>query len=218
MKLPFSSEQFFDVMVQYNQAVWPAQVVLTAAALAAVALLFVRRPWAAPALWSILAALWAWTGVAYHFAFFARINPAAMAFGLVFLAGAGAFVYGGVVRRSVTFDPQMNLRTLVGAALVVYALLVYPLWSAATGHPYPSLPTFGLPCPTTLFTVGLLCMAVGRGHGLILVAPLLWCLVGVQAAFLFGVIPGLGLGVAALVAAVLLVSDLRARAPTAAPA
>jgi hypothetical protein len=37
--LPFTVEQFYGVFVQYNEAVWPMQIVLYAIAMAIVALL-----------------------------------------------------------------------------------------------------------------------------------------------------------------------------------
>lgn len=65
---------------------------------------------------------------------------------------------------------------------------------------YPEMPTFGLPCPTTIFTIGLLCFAVWPLPRSPLIVPLLWCLVGAQAAFLLGVKPDLGLIPTGLVA------------------
>jgi hypothetical protein len=209
MALPFTIDQFFEVIQRYNEAVWPLQAALTTAALLAVALLFFRRAWANTGIWAVLTLLWLWTAVAYHFAFFTRINPAAYLFAAVFVAGAASFVWFGIFRRSVTFSPSRNGRTLIGAGLVVYALVVYPLWSAQSGHPYPTLPTFGLPCPTTIFTIGLLCMASGKGYAITLIAPIVWSIIGVQAAFLFGVVPDLGLGVAGLIAIALAVSTFR---------
>jgi hypothetical protein len=40
--VPFSSDEFFAVFAAYNTAVWPAQLVLTAAAAVAIALAFRR--------------------------------------------------------------------------------------------------------------------------------------------------------------------------------
>ncbi|WP_454830825.1 DUF6064 family protein [Pseudoxanthomonas wuyuanensis] len=37
MKLPFTQARFFEVLAVYNQAVWPLQMVLNAAAFAMVA-------------------------------------------------------------------------------------------------------------------------------------------------------------------------------------
>ena len=66
------------------------------------------------------------------------------------------------------------------------------------------MPTFGLPCPTTIFTIGLLCFAVQPLPRSPLIGPLLWCLVGAQAAFFLGVQPDLGLIVAGAVSVGLL--------------
>ena len=97
-----------------------------------------------------------------------------------------------------------NVRGLVGATLVLFALVVYPAFSVYVGHSYPAMPTFGLPCPTTIFTIGVLAFLVRPYPRSPLVVPVLWCLVGVQAAFLLGVPQDLGLGVAAVLGALLL--------------
>ena len=46
------------------------------------------------------------------------------------------------------------------------------------GHAYPAMPTFGAPCPTTLFTIGMLCFLVPPYPRAPLVAPILWAVVG----------------------------------------
>lgn len=43
MKLPFTAEQFYGVSVTYNESVWPAQWLLLALALKALALLGVLQ-------------------------------------------------------------------------------------------------------------------------------------------------------------------------------
>ena len=45
MQLPFSIEQFFEIIRNYNGAVWPAQVPLTLLAVGAVALAWWGRAW-----------------------------------------------------------------------------------------------------------------------------------------------------------------------------
>jgi hypothetical protein len=84
-------------------------------------------------------------------------------------------------------------------------LVVYPIWASLAGHPYPELPTFGLPCPTTIFTIGVLSLASSARLRPILVAPILWSLVGSQAAFLLDVKPDLGLLVAGIAAVAMFV-------------
>ncbi|MBK9609705.1 MAG: hypothetical protein IPO58_26265 [Betaproteobacteria bacterium] len=214
MQLPFTIEQFFGVFRAYNNAVWPAQVFLLALAIAAVALVAVRRHWSGAAISAILALLWAWLGLVYHCAFFAAVNPAALVFGGVSLAGAAVFFWQGVVCRNLSFKAVAGGRAAAGVALIIFALIVYPAWSHLAGHRYPATPTFGLPCPTTMFTIGLLAFLVRPYPRSVLVVPVLWCVVGVQAAFLLGVPQDLGLGVAGAVGIALLV---RSRAGAASP-
>jgi Family of unknown function (DUF6064) len=72
MQLPFTREQFFDLFVAYNEAVWPAVV-----ALWIVSTVIVARRLSAPHQhdrWvsALLVGHWAWSALAYHVAFFTR--------------------------------------------------------------------------------------------------------------------------------------------------
>lgn len=191
MSLPFSQAQFIDVFRRYNEAVWPAQIGLTLLALGVVLLLFV--PGRGRVVSALLAALWAWMAVAYHFAFFRAINPAATLFGVAFLAGAAAFAWSRP-----RFGWPGAVRGTFGVALIAYALLGYPLLGAALGQEYPAMPTFGLPCPTTLFTAGVLLFLTPPYPRQVLIVPLLWTLIGSQAAVLLGVPQDFGLIAAAI--------------------
>ena len=201
MNLPFDRSQFFDVMAAYNEAVWPVQVGLTAAAVGVAWLALRRTPNAGRWASAFLAVLWAWSALAYHWAFFTRINPAAWVFGGVFLAGALVFAWSGVLRHGIRFDPHPGAAGVVGGGLIVFALAVYPAVGRLAGHDYPAAPTFGLPCPTTLFTVGTLMLTTSGTPRLAYVAPVLWAVIGASAALLFGVYQDLALLVAGLAAA-----------------
>jgi hypothetical protein len=198
MTLPFTTEQFFDVMHRYNVAVWPAQAVLTLLAVASVALLWTRVSWRGQAICAVLAVLWAWAGVVYHLGYFHHINPAATLFGVAFLSAAVLFAWQALVyRRLAIVSPA---RAALGLALVAYALAVYPMLSTVFGHAYPQAPTFGLPCPLTIYTVGILVFVAPPYPRHLLLVPAAWAVVGTQAAFLFGVYEDLGLAVAAIAA------------------
>jgi hypothetical protein len=140
----------------------------------------------------------------YHLVFFTRISPAAYGFAVLSAAAAVVFIWEGVVRRRLAFRWLPGLRAKAGVVLITFALVVYPIWSAYAGHPYPQTPTFGLPCPTTIFTIGLLCFAMPPTPRSPLIVPLLWCLVGAQAALFLGVQPDLGLIAAGVVGGALL--------------
>lgn len=209
MQLPFTIEQFFAVIHDYNTTVWPLQIILTLVAVFSLIAIWRRWSWSGVAVSGILSIFWAWLALGYHFAFFAAINPLAYAFAAVSLIGAWLFLWYGIIRRQLQFTFEPDLRTALGLALIVFALVIYPLWATAAGHVYPEMPTFGLPCPTTIFTIGVLVLARGAYIRTVTVVPLLWSLVGSQAAFLLDVTPDLGLVVAAVVAIGLLFAPRR---------
>ncbi|MBK9439842.1 MAG: hypothetical protein IPN53_00460 [Comamonadaceae bacterium] len=209
MEIPFTVDQFYGVFRDYNSAVWPAQWFLGCIALIAVAVSLRPRPWSGAVVSALLGFLWAWIAVVYHLAFFTRISPPAYAFAALSLAGSVTFFWQGVFRRRLTFKWSSGQKAMFGTTLIIFSLIIYPMLSIYAGHPYPSTPTFGLPCPTTIFTIGLLAFAVPPVPRSPLVVPVLWCLVGVQAAFLFGVWSDLGLGVAGIVGLGLLASASR---------
>ncbi|RJQ84622.1 MAG: hypothetical protein C4519_04605 [Desulfobacteraceae bacterium] len=199
MQLPFTAEQFFDLFGQYNEAVWPAQVVLNLLALGAIGLWIQGRPHSGRLISGLLAFLWAWTGIAYHWIYFTTINKAAYAFGLVFILGCAAFLWAGVIKGQLAFTSKNMIQRATGGVLVVFALFVYPALSVLFGHIYPAMPTFGLPCPTTIFTIGMLCFLAAPFPRYVLAAPVLWAAVGSQAAILLGVYQDLGLLIAGIV-------------------
>lgn len=190
MRLPFDSGQFFAVFARYNEAVFPAQVLHMLLALVAIALLFRRESVADALQAAILGLFWIWTGLAYHLAFFTAINPLAYAFAALSVAGGGLFLWQGVFRRRLRFRWRNDARGSAGTALILFSLLVYPAWTIGTGHTWP---TFGLPCPTTLFTIGLLGFLEPPWPRGPMVVPILWCAIGAQAAFLLDVLPDLSL-------------------------
>jgi uncharacterized protein DUF6064 len=198
MPIPFTRDQFFEVFREYNETVWPAQLVLYGLALATLILVAARVQHRGRLVSFILALLWLWMGAVYHFSFFSAINPAAVIFGALFIGEAVAFLWSALGRRPLTFTPKADIFGLIGGLLIGYALLVYPALGYAIGHRYPASPTFGLPCPTTIFTLGLLVWAGASLPIRLLIIPLMWSLLGVWAAVSFGVVQDIGLIVAAI--------------------
>jgi hypothetical protein len=203
--IPFSREQFMAVFAAYNDAVWPAQGLLLAAAVACVLLATVGTPRAGRAAWAILALFWAWMALAYHWAHFAAINPAAYAFAALFLAGAGLFA-SAAVRGTLRFGLGAHTAPW-GLLLVAIALVGYPVASHLLGHRYPQMPTFGTPCPTTIFTLGMLLLCVSPVPRAVLAIPLLWAAVGTVAAFAFSMYEDFALLFAGLLTLLLQVKD-----------
>jgi Family of unknown function (DUF6064) len=198
--LPFSREQFFAVFVAYNEAVAPAQLLLVALGIVAAALA-VRPPtgrWSDRAIGVVLAGLWLWMGVVYHWRFFRPINPAATLFGAAFVVEALLLAWAAVLRPRLSFRAPRSLRGGLALALLVYAFAVYPAVGWALGHRYPAAPTFGLPCPTTIATLALLLWTVARPPVAVMLIPWAWALIGSAAAVQLGMWEDLGLPVALL--------------------
>jgi Family of unknown function (DUF6064) len=206
--MPFSQQQFFEVFQRYNDAVWPAQIALCAFAIIAVAVAYRSRLGDGRYVAGMLALLWAWTAVGYHIAFFSAINPAAFVFAALFLLQSALFFWYGVIRQNFTLSATVSGWHAAGALLITYALILYPLIAMMSGQRYPAMPTFGLPCPTTIFTLGVL-MWTRSAPRSVWIIPILWAVIATQVAVRFDVYEDFGLTLAALVAVVCLFSNRR---------
>jgi hypothetical protein len=200
MATPFSLSQFLDVFHRYNDAVWPAQAILVCLAIVAIVAALSTGRRRSKVTSAVLAVLWIWTGVVYHYVFFREINPAAMLFAIAFVVEGALLVWLGVVRTSLRFEARPGWPTVIGGATMLYALVGYPLIGLALGHRYPAAPTFGAPCPTTIFTFGLLMWATPPRARAVVVIPTLWSIVALFAAVRFGMWEDLGLAAATCVA------------------
>src|SRR5687768_8772569 len=197
--MPFSTEQFLQVFQDYNGAVFPFQAVLIAMALLTAVLAASRTSASSKIVSLFLGFLWLWMGVAYHLLFFSEINPAAFLFAAIFIAEGVMFFREGVVLGSLSFQAERNIYGFAGLLLILYALLVYPILGYLHGEVYPSMPTFGLPCPTTIFTFGILLWTNKRVSPLLLVIPFFWSLIGVFAAVTLGIEEDFALPVAGII-------------------
>ncbi len=205
MNLPFTTEQFFSVIEQYNNAVWPTQILLNFLGFAAIFFALKPATYANKGIVAILAFLWIWIGTAYHLAFFTAINPAAYLFGGLSILQGFVFLYFGWFREKLNFHFRPNAFGWTGAILIFYAMILYPLLGYSLGHIYPKTPTFGLPCPTTIFTFGVLLWTDSKIPWGVLVIPVLWSLIGFSAALTMGVSEDTGLLVAGVVGTTLIV-------------
>jgi len=204
MQLPFTEAEFLDAFARYNRMLWPGAIALWIASLLLVARAVPGRRPMPRALSSLLAIHFAWSA-GYHVMFFAPINPAAWLFAGLFAIEAALFIRLGMVGRQLQFRVEHD-RSTAAYGLIVYSL-AYPMINVLTGLSYPRMPTFGMPCPTTIFTAGVLLLA-HRPPALLLVVPVLWSLIGGSAALLLGVRADLMLPVAGTM---LLVQAARSR-------
>jgi len=186
VRLPFTREAFFDVLAAYNTTLWPAVVALwVASALACAWLMSSSRRSHDRWISGLLALHWAWSAIAYHVMFFTRINPAAWIFAVLFLVQAALFVWFGLIEGVLSFRSSRTTSTVVGWALMLYALL-YPAITIVEHGNVVRAPTFALPCPTTIFTAGVVLLTSAAPRSLAIV-PIVWSVIGGSAAFFLGV-------------------------------
>ncbi len=195
MQLPFSEEAFFEVFTRYNTSVWPSQLSIYFAAVIIFIFLFRKAKNGSVIIASILAGYWLWMAIMYHWIFFSSINPAARLFGALFFIQGFIFLYEGVWKKKLIFSYNNNIRSKIGIFFMVFGTVLYPLLGYFLGHRYPGSPTFGLPCPTTIFTWGLLLLSQ-RIPKYIVVIPFLWSVIGFTAALSLGVYEDISLLIA----------------------
>ena len=194
MNLPFSHDAFLDVFGSYNSRLWPFVILFWLLTAGLVWTGLQRGRLNGRGMFALLAAHWAWSGIAYHWFHFRAINPAAGLFAWLFVLQAGFFAWLTVNRREHAAATS-GLRGVIGVTLVLYGL-AYPIIGLGLGLEYPRLPFFAVPCPTTLVTAGLLVATTGAPR-FVSILPMLWAIVGSSAAFVLGMHADLALVVAA---------------------
>lgn len=152
----------------------------------------------------ILCFFWLWMGIIYHFTFFSAINKTAYIFGTFFIVQGILFLYYGIIQNKLSFQIHPDVCGIFGSLLILFALIIYPVFGYFAGHVYPSSPTFGLPCPTTIFTFGLLLWTDKKCPVPILFVPFLWSLIGFTAAFSLAVYEDIGLLISGLSATIMI--------------
>jgi len=201
MKLPFTTDQFLGIFTQYNQALHPWQGAVYLLVLAALLLILWHKQAGTRMMLILLPIMWLINGIAYHILFFSRINAVARVFGGMFVLQALLLLPYALKRDLQPVRPFGSVRSVVGWILVFYGIFVYGLIGHAIGHQYPTAPVFGVaPCPTVIFTLGMMLILAGQLKKHLFIIPVLWSAIGASAAFKLGIKEDIGLLVSGLAA------------------
>lgn len=210
--MPFTVNDFLNVFKEYNTSIFPFQIILFASAVYIIYLSFHFKKYSNKVITGILTFYWLWIGIVYHILFFSSINPAAYLFGVIFILQGILFFKTGIVNKNLEFEISKDLKTYTGALFILYALIIYPILGYISGHIYPQSPTFGLPCPTVIFTFGILLWTKNKIPFYILVIPFIWSIIGILAAVNLGIKEDFGLIAAGLIGSGLIITEnIRAR-------
>ncbi len=206
-ELPFTIDQFLQVFEDYNRSIWPAHIFAYLLGALALVLLAKKRKQVDSYINLILSLFWIWMGGMYHLVFFSTINIAAYAFGVFFILQGLGFIILSWSGTDFHYTFRKDLHGIIGWLFIIYAMIVYPLLGYFFGHIYPQAPVFGVaPCPTTIFTFGLLLQTKGIISDWLLVIPGLWSLIGFLAAYQLSIFEDLGLGIAGIAGILLILN------------
>ena len=114
MKLPFTTEQFFDVIEKYNLTMFPFQLIILLLGIVCLFLLHTKLPAKDKLIGIYLGVLWIWIGVAYHLVFFTVINKAAFLFGGIFILQGLFILFSTLVKNRLIFTIYITNKGLFG--------------------------------------------------------------------------------------------------------
>ena len=171
--LLFEPRVYWRLFALENEAIWPAQpVVLAAAALLALCFILGWRPsgrWLGP----VLGAAWLWTGWQFVALRYGTVNWAAPTLAWGFYAEAALLAGFGLSGRIVFL--RHGRSAWLGLGLFA-AALVWPALAPLDGRPWREAEVIAIaPDPTAIATLGLLTLAKrNRWTALLGIAPVLW--------------------------------------------
>lgn len=206
MNIPFTIEEFLRVFKVYNNAVWPMQIITYLMGIGILYIILRNVHYSGRITSAVLSFYWLWMGIVYHIIYFSSINKAAYIFGALFILQGILFLLAGVIKTNISVTIKSDIYSITGSIFVIYALVIYPVIGYFSGHVYPQSPCFAVaPCPVTIFTFGILLWADKALPKYILIIPLLWSLIGFNAALFLSIKEDYGLLIAGLVGAIMII-------------
>jgi hypothetical protein len=211
--LPFTAEILFSSFEQYNRALWPLPILAVGGALAIILLTLRPVQGGDRAIGALVALAWVWVGIGYHLLHLATLDFAAPAYGVLFVLQGLLLAWTGMIRNRLSFRFGADLFGWAGLALMIAAVLAWPLADLLShGWQSPRLALLA-PSPTAAFTLGLLLLSEGRAPLQLAVIPLLWAMVAGATGWILAIPQDLALPVAGLGAFGLILWKTRQQTP-----
>lgn len=206
MKIPFTTEQFFEVIVNYNTSLFPAQLFILILGIIAALLIFSKRSLKNQLIGGLLGFIWIWTGIVYHISFFTTINKAAYGFGTIFILQGLFFFIETFSRKKLVFEFSSRFIDYLAYFFIWFGLVLYPILIYLIEGSVNQIITLGLPCPTTILTFGFLMLTQKKLSKYLIIIPFIWAIIGTGAAINFGVYPDYFMLISAIIGGIYLVA------------
>ena len=202
--LSFSLEELLLVLESYNLFIWPLQIIVYV--LIVLVLFFSLTPtqYSAKIVSAILSFFWLFTGIVFCFIYWVPNHIFGYIFGIFCVLQGLLFLYS--IRRSdITIGSSDKTYKLIGILFVLYAIIGYQIFGYYLDHIYPKFFAAGLvPCPTTIFTLGIFLIINKSIPIKYFVIPLMISLGGFLAAY-NGIYEDIGLVIAGILVTILIV-------------
>jgi len=183
-------DDFFNTLQSYNEAFWPMIIITFLLGAVVTYLAAGKHRSSGKAISAIMSVLWIWSGLVFFIIYFGPMDAEFLGLvlpgvwyvgGVLFLIQGVLFLLLGVAKPSLSFKVGEDWRSAVGAVIVTYAMVIYPVIGFLTGYEFPRYPVFGIaPCPLTIFTLGLLQWSDRKLPIAITVIPFIWGLMGIM--------------------------------------
>lgn len=196
-------DDFFNIMRTYNETFVPMFVITFALGVIVIFLAFRKSKYSDKFAAAVLSFLWLWSGLVFFILFVGPVDFEIFGLslpgmwyisGILFVAQGILIAVFGVIKSSLCYRFGQDRYGLVGALLVVYAMVIYPFVGLLNGLVYPRYPVFGIfPCPVTIFTFGLLQWLDKKTSIFVAIIPLIWAVLGFIPVLVYGVWADVGL-------------------------
>lgn len=183
MKTPFTIDQFLEVFQQYNQIVFPWQIIFGTIGVAILIYILRKNSRNLTFVNLFLSVLWLWGGVIYHIGFFSKINQAAYIFGMLFIIQGGMFLIHSF-KKNTSYEVKSKPQHIAAFIIIIYGIVLYPSIGYLFEKEHLLIISLGLPCPTVITTFGFL-LLFNKIPGYMLIVPTFWSLAGLIAAINF---------------------------------
>ncbi len=213
-------DEMLQYFAEYNLRVWPMQIIGYVLCVVVVFAAVKRFKYTDRIIAAVVAFFWFWTGLMFWLPS-GSLFPSGFGYALVTLSIVQGFLFLlTMVKPVASYRFGTDPFSLTGLGMIVFATIIYPAIGYAVGHTFPHSLTVGVfPCPTTIFTLGLLLCAAGKLPRFLVVIPVLAAIV-IGSSALYGVLTSgsivedIGLLISGIVAGVMFIFRDRAMLTT----
>ena len=190
----FTLQEFLAMIARYNASYWPIALLAYALGVGAAILALKRGDSASRFVAGVLILFWLWTGVVFNGLVFSGLSGQAVLFAVLFVVEAFLVAATGVFKQQLRFNVRADVYGVVGGLAILYGMIGYPVVAALVGRGYSHWLLLGLtPCPTVVYTLGLLLWSARPLPKAVLAIPALYALGGGMLAASQGIVEDIGM-------------------------